>query len=498
MRPPSTSELWLAVDERRADRQRADEPAPPPGGRRFRWVVDAALPLTLTVLAGIAVMVPQTLPNEARLALFGFALATILWSTTKLNSAYVALVAVMVTILSGGGSQETLFDSLASDVIWLMIGAFVLGGAMRYSGLAERLTGTVVRRAKTVQGVFWMVTTVLLPLSFFIPSTSGRAAVVMPVFRDLVDRLGDRKITRALALLMPTVILVATVSTLIGAASHLIAADLLRQVSGEGISFAQWAMWGVPFGAAASYLSCWVVMRLFLNKELRGSSLRAEGRPLARPGALSRKEKGTLIILSILVVGWLTESWHGIEIATLTMAGALLLTVPRFGVMRWKEALGSVSWNLILFVGAALALGRALLDSGAAQWIIDHLFAFGGVADDTSTLLILLFIGFLSLTSHLYITSHTVRAVALVPPFLYLASSLDLNATAVLFISTVGMDYCLTLPVSSKALVMFSETEMETFRPADLLRLSSVLLPAHMILIVIFYYGYWQWTGLAL
>lgn len=32
----------------------------------------------------------------------------------------------------------------------------------------------------------------------------------------------------------------------------------------------------------------------------------------------------------------------------------------------------------------------------------------------------------------------------------------------------------------------------------DLLRLNSVLLIVHMVLIVVFYYGYWQWTGLAL
>jgi glycerate 2-kinase len=69
---------------------------------------------------------------------------------------------------------------------------------------------------------------------------------------------------------------------------------------------------------------------------------------------------------------------------------------------------------------------------------------------------------------------------------------------AVLFISTVGMDYSLTFPVSSKALLMFQELENETYQPSDLLRLSAVLLIAHLALIVIFYYGYWRWIGLAL
>ena len=450
------------------------------------------LPLALAVVAGVAVLLPATLPGEARVALFGFALATILWSTTKLNAAYVALGAVMLTIIAGGSPQEQLYDALASDVIWLMIGAFVLGGAMRQTGLAGRLTGLVVNRARSVGGVFWLMTAVLIPLSFVIPSTSGRAAVMMPVFRGVSEAVEDRKVTRALALLIPTVILVSTITTLIGAGSHLIANDLLAQIADRRISFARWALWGVPFGVAASAAACWVIMRMFLNKERRGMRLdmRLDMRDGAGRGAFSGAERGTLLVLVAMVGLWLTEGLHGFEIATVTMIGALVLTLPVVGVMKWKDGLGSVSWNLIIFVGAALALGRALIDSGAAEWIIQNLFAASGVRDAESVLLILLIIAFVSLTSHVYMTSHAARAVALVPPVLYLANSLNLDPMAVLFISTAGMDYCQTFPVSSKALLMFQEGGVETFESSDLLRLSAVLLPIHVVLIVVFYFGY--------
>lgn len=487
--------LWERVDARRGDPAVVGD-TPPAGRRRFRWVVDAMLPLALMVVAGVAVLLPATLPGEARVALFGFAAATILWSTTKLNAAYVALGAVMFTILAGGAEQEALYRALESDVIWLMIGAFVLGGAMRKTGLAERLTGLVVNRARSVRGTLWMLTTVLLPLSFFIPSTSGRAAVALPVFRSISEAADDRKITRALALLMPTVILVATISTLIGAGSHLIAVDLLNEISGQGVSFLQWALWGVPFGVAASYVSCWVVTKLFLDKDRLNRRLEmSSGRESV---SLSRAERGTLAVLVVMVVLWLGEPLHGLEIAIVTMVGALVLTLPGVGVMRWKDGLGAVSWNLIVFVGASLALGRALIDSGAAEWIISNLFDATGVRAADSLLLILLILAFISLTSHVYMTSHTARAVALVPPLLYLASSLKLDPTAVMFIGTVGMDFCLTFPVSSKATLLFQEAEDGAFETSDLLRLSAVLLPVHVVMILIFYYGYWQWVGLAL
>ena len=79
---------------------------------------------------------------------------------------------------------------------------------------------------------------------------------------------------------------------------------------------------------------------------------------------------------------------------------------------------------------------------------------------------------------------------------IYFATSFEFNPAAMVFISTVGMDYCLTFPVSSKALLLFQELDAETFQPPDLLKLSSILLVVHLVLMVVFYYGYWQFVGL--
>ena len=69
---------------------------------------------------------------------------------------------------------------------------------------------------------------------------------------------------------------------------------------------------------------------------------------------LSRNEKYTISILIAMVAFWLTEWLHGLEIATVTIIGVFLLTLPKLGVMQWKESLKGVSWNLILFVGRQL------------------------------------------------------------------------------------------------------------------------------------------------
>jgi di/tricarboxylate transporter len=319
--------------------------------------------------------------------------------------------------------------------------------------------------------------------------------VAIPVFRIIARNLGDKRVTRALALLIPTVILVSTISSIIGAGSHLVANDLLRKMSGQSLSFGTWMLYGGPFGVVASYLSCWAITRLFLDEATLAKRFNVKAAPA---NGLSFAEKFTLATSAAMMVLWLSEKLHHLEIATVTMAGAMLLTLPKYGVLKWKEALASVSWNLILFVGAALVLGKALIDAGAAQWIINQLFAATNLAALSSTPLVLVMLSLLTLTSHVYMTSHAARAAALVPALLYVGSSLGLNPLAVMFIGTVGMDYCLTFPVSSKALLMFQELDGETWHPKDLLRLSAALIPVHVLLMVLFYFGYWRWIGLSL
>jgi anion transporter len=407
------------------------------------WQQKTVLIPILITIAGIVVSLPDSLPNQGRLALFTFLVAAILWSTTKINAAYVALGSAILLVLMGAITQEHFFASMGSDVVWLMIGAFILGDAVKQTGLAARLTHMVVAKANNVANLFWLLTTVLIPLSFLIPSTSGRAAVTYPVFRSISAAIDDKQIRRTLCLLMPTIILVSTIVSLTGAGSHLVANDLLEQITKQEISFGQWMLYGLPFGVIASYFSCWVILRMFLKKRQLQQPLTL---PQLEMRSLSEPERKTLAIVLLMLVLWLTESWHGLEIATVTVIGAIFLTMPKFGVIQWKNSVKAVSWNLIIFVAATLVLGHSLIDSGASQWIFDHIFHWSDVRSAQSSLIIFFLLAIISLTSHLYMTSHTARAAALVPPLLYLASSLNVNPVAVMFLSTLGMDYCFTLP----------------------------------------------------
>lgn len=469
------------------------------GARRLIKPVGMAVAFAL--LAAL-VLLPEGLFQPGRVALAVFGTAVILWAATKLDASWVALAGAVALVLLGAAGQRDVTGMLGDDIIWLMIGAFVIGAAFEQSGLAARLTGAVAARARTTGQLFWLTTLALIPLTFLIPSTSGRAAATLPALNAFfgVERgQGAERGRRAFAILIPTIILVATTAALTGAGSHLLAEDLLYQRVGERFGFVDWAIWGLPFALVASLLSCWVVLRMFLTGEERAAPVPPAS--LGR-GPLSAAEWKTLAIAAVTFALWFTTAWHGYRIASVAVLAMVVLTAPWIGVLKFKAAMKAVNWSLVLFVGAALVLGQALINTQAAGWLVGSLFDLTNLdtirGGNAPAILVILAIAVISLASHLFMTSHVARTAALGPPFILMAQTAELNPVAVLFIATAGMNYCLTLPVCSKALLMFQDVDGVTFRPRDLLRLSAVLTPVHLGLMVVFYFGWWQWTGLSL
>lgn len=444
---------------------------------------------------GFGVTVPAGLELDARLSLLAFGIAALLWATAKIEAGYVAMGAAVFLALTGVIEQERLFETLGSKVIWVMIGAFIVGAAAEDSGLAARLSHLASSKVKNVRGMMWFTSMILVPLTFLIPSTSGRAAVVLPMFKNLTDAAAMPAVTRALALLIPSAILVSTIASITGAGSHLIAIDLLAETSGQRISFGQWMLWGLPFALVAVAITIWTVCRLFLTDAEQAMPVKID-LPAAEP--MGAKEKQVLAIFAAMVACWMTEALHGIEIATVSIIGALAVCAPGVRAISWKKAAKAVSWPLVIFVGAALLLGEAIIETGAAHWLVSAKFAATGLDNGASKFAILAGLSVVALTAHIYMTSHAARTAALLPPLLLLAAELDINPVGVAFLATVGINYCLTFPVSSKALLMFQEMDRENRMPADLLRLSAILMPVHLLLMLLFYFGYWSHTGLSL
>lgn len=238
-------------------------------------------------------LLPDSLSWAGKIALITFALTVIGWTLTKLNDTFVALLAAGGLVLSATISTENFFASLGNSVVWLMIGAFMIASALNKSGVSARLTAFAARRARTVEQLFYLLTAVILGTALLIPSTSARAALMVPVYSAMAAAFKDARINRALALMIPVNILQTAIASLIGAGAHLVINDTLSQLTGRTLSFATWIAMGLPFAALSAFITTWAILRLFLDPQRRKLALgnialdQTPAGPLSRPNATS-------------------------------------------------------------------------------------------------------------------------------------------------------------------------------------------------------------------
>lgn len=460
-----------------------------------RWSKPA---LAWVAIGGVATALwfgPTELSVSGRLTLIAFAAATIAWALLRLPETTVALAAALGLVATGAVQPADLYAGMGNDLIWLLVGAFVLAAVLRQSGLAQRLALRALAGTGSVRALFYRITALICATAFVIPSTSGRAALLLPLFLALAAGLRDAALVRALALLFPSVILLSACASLLGAGAHLVAVDFIARLGLPAIGFFEWALLGLPFAIASSLLACALILRLFVGGD-------ASRLPVALPPPASdpatREQRHVLLIVLATVAFWASAGLHQVDAAIVALAGALVATSRRITGISLKEALKSVEWNLILFLALTLVLGHALIDSGAAHWVARNTVATLPPWVLSNPPLVVVFAAVAAMLSHLIITSRSARAAVLIPTLALPLAAVGIEAAALIFLTVVASGFCQTLNVSAKPVALYAKLEVPTYAPADLMRLSLWLMPFFAALLIVFSLWVWPLLGLPL
>ncbi|MCL4301182.1 MAG: anion permease [Anaerolineae bacterium] len=463
-----------------------------------RRVASALLlaPLCIIVVA----LLPGGLSPAGKITLGVWLLAIIGWTLTPLNDTFVALAAAIILMLSDAFEAENFFASLGNSTIWLMIGAAIVGTAVNQSGLPARFTLAVTHHARTVSQLFYWLTAVLLLTALIIPSVAIRTTLMLPVYTLIATSFRDQRINRALALMLPINLILTSVASLFGDGAHLVINDTLGQLTGRPLSFFQWALMGLPFAAISAFGATRIILRRLLDESQRQLPIdKTSLVALPASRSLSWTQRYMLAVLILLLLLWLTESWHGLDSALIALLGAIAVTVPLVGVIKFEEAAANISWNVIAFVGATLFLSNALVESGAGGWLVNQLLVRTGVVELGSRLALMLGITVITLGSHLLITSRSTRGAVIAPGVVLLAYSTGLDPQTLAFITAAGIGYSITFFISARTLMAFQRLdgndEGVLFTSLDLIRLSGVLAPFQALLIVLFGLFYWPIVG---
>lgn len=286
----------------------------------------------------------------------------VLWATSLLPEFLTALLFFTAAMIAKIAPAEVIFGGFASSAFWLVFSGFVLGVAIRKTGLADRAARAL--SAKLTDSWVLMVASVVLlsyALAFVMPSNMGRIALLMPIVAAMAKRASIPDGSRAwyglaLAVGFGTFQLSATI--LPANVPNLVMSGAAEGSYGIHLSYVPYLLLHTPVlgilkGVILIGLICWL---------FPGSPKHPQELSPTEP--MGRDEKRLAWLLAVVLVMWMTESWHGIGPAWTGLAASLVVMLPRVGFITGEEFSTGVNMRTCIYVAGILGLAITVTQTG--------------------------------------------------------------------------------------------------------------------------------------
>lgn len=325
---------------------------------------------------------PAGLSVEGKDALALFLLIIYFWATEALPLPVTALGAGVGLVLTGVvENSNQAWTPYAQDTIFLLLGALILADAVTKTGMDRVLAAKFLHRLGGSTDMLLLGIVVISTLSAMIVSSHAIAAVMLPLVLTILRSTGltERKnIAAAYMLAIAFGTGIAGLATPSSGGRNAIVLGYLDELYDVQISYLDWTLRAAPITIVLIPITYFILKLVFRvpHEKLDKESIDIGSERMDLNKWL------TLIILAATVFLWITVSddWG---LGTVAIMGAIALFI--FGILDWVDTRKRIAWGVPLIYGAALTMGQALQDTGAAQWLAGTVLDFGS---NPSTLVI--------------------------------------------------------------------------------------------------------------
>lgn len=252
-------------------------------------------------------------------------------------------------------------NTFSNSVIWLMLGGFFLASAMTKT----KLDTDVIKLTMKVCGTnpkwilfgFMLVTMVF---SMLISNTATTAMVIASLMPLLLKLGKESAVGKGLILGVPIAATTGGMGTIIGSPPNAIAVGALID-AGHQMDFVKWIFYGLPVAVVLTFLSWWVLVKLFM-KNAGPVSLDSSNSPVTViPTDFRIKRLTVFIILLVTLVLWLTSPIHFLTASA--VSAVPLVFLPLAGILNGED-IRAMGWDTLILVAGGLALGTGLQQTG--------------------------------------------------------------------------------------------------------------------------------------
>ena len=261
---------------------------------------------------------------------------------------------------------------------------------------------------------------------------------------------------------------------------------LVGELAGESFSFVQWSLASLPLVAGVLCVAAILLLRMV-------SRVKLDMQVVQDKFAERRLELGVLTLkgwlMSFLMLGTVT-AWlfagHANALASIALVSVVLMFALR--LVDWKDVETHVQWGVVLMYGGAIAIGKALSDTGAATWLAHTLIPGDMVGLALIALLILITLLFTESVSN-------AAAVAIVLP-IAIPVGAAVGIEPVMIALTIGIiaGFAFMLPMGTPPNAMIYASGY--VNPIQMLKYGAILSLTALLMFLIVIKYWWPVIGL--
>jgi len=333
----------------------------------------------------------------------------------SIPTAVSVLTGLTFSVLTGLMPLKSALKGYSDSTTWLVVIAFLIAGAIIRSGLGKRISILCIYYlGRSITGLGYAICCAELILGPVVPSNTARGGgVLAPIVDSISKALGSspnnspRIAGQYLNLVGAHANLITAAMFLTGMAANPLVSKAALEVFEIEFGWLKWALGAIIPGLIGlaglplliKYLSPPNIdsiepVRIRIKKEVQTL------------GPWTKAEIATGIIMVLMLLLWLSKSFHGFGTTTVALAGLILILF--FKVVAWENMVKNhKAWDTLIWLGGLLTIASSLKEAGFIFWfsgiLESHLLNFSPILITLSLSLIYFYSMYLfsMLTAHI-------------------------------------------------------------------------------------------------
>lgn len=375
------------------------------------------------------------------------------WLTEPVPIPITSLLPLALLPIAGALTPSQVAESYGSPLILLLLGGFMLSGALARCGAHRRLAlGMIALCARLgPRGLVLGFMLAASGLSMWISNTAT-TLMLLPVALAVLEDQRFRHLTVPLLLGTAYAASLGGTATPIGTPPNLIYMQVSADQFGTATSFPLWMSWGIPI-----VILMLPLMFLWLTRKVRSGAMPE----IESPGPWQRAEIRVALVFAVTAMLWITRSapfggWQAwLNLPQANDAAVAMLAVvalccigngdrERPGrLLDWDTA-GAIPWGVLILFAGGITIARAFMETGLSDALAEHLT----ILTELPTWLMILSIC-LGVTFLTEMTSNTATTALLMPVLAATATATDVPPELLMVPAAISASCAFMLPVAT-------------------------------------------------